>query len=139
MDANECVAFLLITNEQILLEKRSAHKALDPGLIAVPGGHIEPGESRAKALVREMEEELCLTPESYAFLCSLYHPTTELQLIHYYVVSRWSGDLCVREAETVAWYSVSDAPIDIEADKVALSEYLRMSMANNAMFNIELI
>jgi mutator protein MutT len=127
MEGNECVAFLLIADEKILLEKRSEHKALDPGLIAIPGGHIEPGESREQALAREMEEELCLKPESCAYLCSLYHPTTELQLIHYYAVSRWSGELCVREAASVAWHPIAEAAVDLEADKVALSEFLRVA------------
>jgi hypothetical protein len=73
-------------------------------------------------------------PESYGFLCTLLHPARALQLIHYYVVSRWSGELCAREAESVAWYPVADAPIDIEADRVALSEYLRIGAGRMAKF-----
>ena len=42
MQVYECVSFLLIQNEQILLEKRSKNKACDPNLIAIPGGHIVP-------------------------------------------------------------------------------------------------
>ncbi|UTV30541.1 NUDIX hydrolase [Photobacterium atrarenae] len=127
MKAHECVSFLLIEDGKLLLEKRAEDKATDPGLNAIPGGHIERGESQIQALFREVKEELDVTPKTYQFLCSLYHPTKELQLIHYYVVNAWEGALRSLEAETVEWYPVSAAPIDIRADQVALCEYQRVS------------
>ncbi|UXI03046.1 NUDIX hydrolase [Photobacterium sp. TY1-4] len=127
MQVHECVSFLLIEDGKILLEKRAEDKATDPGLIAISGGHIESGESQLQTLCREMKEELDVTPQAYQFLCSLYHPTKELQLIHYYVVNAWEGGLRSLEAETIEWYPISAAPIDIRADQVALSEYQRVN------------
>ena len=126
MKVHECVSFMLFDDKNVLLERRSKNKKLDPGLIALPGGHIEAGENREQALNRELMEELNLVSESFAYLCSLYHPTTELQLIHYYVVSKWQGEMKVLEADEVTWFAISDAPVEIEADKVALSEYRRL-------------
>ena len=134
MELKECVAFLLVADGGVLLEKRSMQKKFDPGLVAIPGGHIENGESREQALIREMEEELCVRPESFGYLCSLHHATKEMQLIHYYVVTRWSGTMAALEAEEVAWYPLSQAPVDIEADKVALSEYMRVRATGMARF-----
>ena len=134
MKANECVSFLLVNDKNVLLEKRSKNKKLDPGLIALPGGHIEAGESREQALKRELMEELNLVYESFGYLCSLYHPTTELQLIHYYVVSKWQGEMKALEADEVTWFPISDAPVEIEADKVALSEYQRLLSTQNVSF-----
>jgi mutator protein MutT len=134
MKANECISFLLINDKNVLLERRSKNKKLDPGLIALPGGHIEAGENREQALNRELMEELNLVSESSAYLCSLYHPTTELQLIHYYVVSKWQGEMKVLEADEVAWFSIFDTPVEIEADKVALSEYRRLLSTQNVLF-----
>jgi len=136
MNPNECVAFLIVDQERVLLEKRSATKVLDPGLTAIPGGHIEPGETRERALERELMEELNIVPTSYGYLCSLYHPTTDLQLIHYYVVSQWQGAMIAQEADEITWHPVSDAAgsIDIAADRVALSEYQRLAGCRQITF-----
>ncbi len=123
MEVHDCVSFILVDSGNILLEKRSETKETDPGLIAIPGGHIEEGESKEQALIRELNEELNVFPESYGYLCSLYHPTTELQLIHYYVVTKWSGEMRVQEADEIVWYSSVSAPLSIEADQLALFEY----------------
>ncbi len=126
MEVYECVSFLIIKDSHILLEKRSESKVSDPGLTNIPGGHMELGENQTETLFRELDEELTIAPTSFKYLCSLYHPTSELQLIHYYVVSSWTGSIKAVEAEDVNWYKLDKAPIGIEADKVALSEYLRL-------------
>lgn len=127
MDVKECVSFLLVDSNKVLLEKRAMNKATDPGLITIPGGHIENNETREQALLREMKEELDITPASYTFLCTLYHPTEELQLIHYYVVDEWTGNIQSQEAEQVMWCDLDgDLHVGIEADNVAIGEYVRL-------------
>ncbi len=127
MKAHECVSFLMLEGNDVLLEKRRDDKGTDPGLITLPGGHIEVGESQSEALFREVLEELNVTPTHYNFLCSLYHPTNELQLIHYYVVTRWAGEICAQEAEEVQWVPLASARVDIESDRLALAEVERVS------------
>ncbi|MGI9886269.1 NUDIX hydrolase [Vibrio chagasii] len=122
MDVNECVSFILLNESQVLLEKRSESKEMDPGLITIPGGHIEKGENQVQALFRELDEELNVVPIHYKYLCSLYHPTNEIQLIHYFIVSDWKGDITAQEADSVAWYPLNSAPVGITADCVALKE-----------------
>ncbi len=127
MKTYTCVSFLLIRNNQVLLEKRSLLKESDPGLIAIPGGHMEEGETQAQTLKREIDEELGVRALTRYFLCSLYHAaSTELQLIHYYVIGDWQGDIKAFEADEVFWVNFGDAQIDIEADRIALSEYVRI-------------
>ncbi|MFS1417454.1 NUDIX hydrolase [Vibrio splendidus] len=126
MDVHECVSFILINESQVLLEKRSDSKDTDPGLITIPVGHIEQGENQIQALFRELNEELNVTPTEYTFLCSLYHPTKELQLIHYFVVAQWQGEITAQEADSIAWYSLNSAPVGISADGVALKEVVRV-------------
>ncbi|WP_112480380.1 NUDIX hydrolase [Vibrio variabilis] len=127
MAVHECVSFILLRGSKLLLEKRSNTKETDPGLITIPGGHIEKGETKIQALVRELEEELCIVPIDSEYLCSLYHPTTELQLIHYFIVKDWKGDISVQEADDVGWYTITGAPVGIDADRVALSELQRVN------------
>ncbi|WP_325894774.1 NUDIX hydrolase [Grimontia sp. NTOU-MAR1] len=127
MEHQECVSFLLVKRGYALLETRSRDKETDPGVITIPGGHMESGETQLATLTRELTEELCISPKHHFYLCSLYHPTAaELQLIHYYVVTEWAGQLRNQEAETVEWYPLNDAPVQLEADKVALSEFVRI-------------
>ncbi|MDX2370902.1 MAG: NUDIX domain-containing protein [Colwellia sp.] len=127
MIVHECVAFILIDEAKVLLEQRSLHEESGAGLLNIPGGHIETGEDQVAALARELTEELTVKLESHQFLCSLYYPATELQLIHYYVVTKWSGVIKAVEAEAVYWHDIADAPLCGDTDKIALSEYSRLS------------
>src|SRR2546422_5193214 len=54
----ECVSGVLISDGAVLVEKRRADDHADPGLVLLPGGHVEVGESLNRALKREMREEL---------------------------------------------------------------------------------
>ncbi|MGB7994707.1 MAG: NUDIX domain-containing protein [Photobacterium halotolerans] len=126
-EVHDCVSFLLIRGEEVLLEKRKLSKVVDPGLMAIPGGHVEAGESLEQALHREVAEELTVTPIAYFPLCTLYHPTTELQRLHYYVVTDWTGELSAQEAEAVIWTSLYEPDAaTVEADNIALAEYRRV-------------
>jgi hypothetical protein len=49
-----CVAFMLIQDECVLLQRRSHTKRVVPGVLAVPGGHIEGTESPEEAVRREL-------------------------------------------------------------------------------------
>ncbi|MDX2370889.1 MAG: NUDIX domain-containing protein [Colwellia sp.] len=127
MIVHECVAFILIDEAKVLLEQRSLHEGSGPALLNIPGGHIETGEDQVAALARELTEELSVKLDSHQFLCSLYYPATELQLIHYYVITKWSGVIKAVEAEAVYWHKIAEAPLAGDTDKIALSEYIRLS------------
>lgn len=135
MEVHECVSFILVKDDQVLLETRAKDKDSDPGAIAIPGGHMEQGECQKTTLFREMEEELKINPSQFGYLCSLYHPTIELQLIHYYVVTSWQGDIQSLEAESVDWYSIIKAPVSTKVDSIALSEYQRLKVSLKPVFN----
>ncbi len=116
---------MLIADNRILVEKRSATKQLLPGVLAIPGGHVEEGESVEAALVREMQEELAITPHGFAHVCTLLHQADELRTIHYYVVERWIGEMAVLEAESLRWLALDDlGALDLEIDMQAVERYL---------------
>ncbi|MEM9604882.1 MAG: NUDIX domain-containing protein [Pseudomonadota bacterium] len=123
-----CVSFLLVQDNRILLETRRLDKASDPGLVAVPGGHMEPGEDEGATLARELEEELGVRALASHYVCSLLHPTTtELQWIHYHAVTAWSGEIQALEAARVDFHPLDGPlPIDVAADRVAVAEWLRL-------------
>jgi mutator protein MutT len=123
----ECVSFILINDGKVLLEKRRDDREIDPGLIMIPGGHIEDGETEQQALERELLEELGVKATRTDYVCTLIHTTREIQKIHYYLIRSWQGEIKTFEAESLFWHSVTDSTrLDIVPDRVALAEYLRL-------------
>ena len=53
------VVGVILRKERLLIIRRSL-TVIAPGLLCLPGGGIEPGETEAEALVREMREELTI-------------------------------------------------------------------------------
>jgi 8-oxo-dGTP diphosphatase len=127
VELRDCVAFMLIEGGKILAEKRTMATQLDPGAVAIPGGHVEPGESWEEALYREAKEELGVIISSPQFVCSLLEKLSELYRIHYYVVKSWAGQIECHEAESILWIPLSELErLDLDVDKIAVNEYLRI-------------
>jgi len=103
----ECVAGILIRGGSVLVEKRRADDKADPGLVMLPGGHVEPNESISEALKREMREELGIRIEKILPARIRYYTASngERQRIHYFHVRNWNGKIESNEAETVYWES----------------------------------
>ena len=105
--AAECVSGVLLANGRILVEKRRADDEADPGLVMLPGGHVEKGESLEAALRREMREELGVQVETSQPIRVRYYTASngERQRIHYFHILKWRGEIRSHEAETVYWES----------------------------------
>ena len=123
----ECVAFMLIKDGQILAEKRKRTKRVVPGAVALPGGHIEGRENPEEALCREIQEEVGIVPIEIAYVCTLLHRAQEFRKLHYFAVTRWEGEIVPREAEAVVWIPLNALEaLDLDVDKMAVQEYLRV-------------
>ena len=57
---------------EILIARRPLHKH-QGGLWEFPGGKIEDGEEAAQALIRELQEELGITPTAFRPLLTVEH------------------------------------------------------------------
>jgi 8-oxo-dGTP diphosphatase len=123
----ECVAFMLIKDDHVLAEQRKRTKRVVPGTIALPGGHIEEGERPVEALRREAQEELAIVPLEMAYVCTLLHRSQEFRKLHYFVVTRWEGEMQLREADAVRWIPLNAlSTLDLDVDRMAVAEYLRV-------------
>ncbi len=109
--AHEVVAGLIIQSQRILLGQRSPDREFYPGVWDVFGGHIEPGEEQQQTLIREMEEELGITPTTWTYLETLTKPSEQLT-VHLYLVTAWKGTPFNRQPEehsVIHWFSLAEA------------------------------
>ena len=68
---HEVVAALIVQSGRILLGLRSPDRSLYPNVWDLFGGHLEPGEAHQQTLLRELKEELGITPSQWTFLETL--------------------------------------------------------------------
>jgi 8-oxo-dGTP diphosphatase len=126
----ECIAFLLIKGNTVLAEKRKRTKQVMPGAIALPGGHLEEGEAPEATLLREVREELGIVIRDRYYVCMLLHRSQELRKLHYFAVHQWEGEITNHEADALLWVPFDEVEtFDLDVDRVALSEYLRVYQA----------
>ena len=112
MRADIVLGLLIDADGRVLLGKRAATKRAYPGLWDAIGGHREAGETIAAALVREMREELGVTPEVFDALATFAEPDRTRQgdnFYHLFVVTGWSGgepsNCAPAEHDAIAWFT----------------------------------
>src|SRR3954451_14887674 len=95
---HEVVAGLIIQANRILLGKRCPTRSAYPNVWDVFGGHVEPGETHSYTLVRELQEELGITPSEWTYIETLSINSPEDQgeqsalfQVHLNLVTAWSG------------------------------------------------
>jgi isopentenyl-diphosphate delta-isomerase type 1 len=107
------VVHVLVFNDsgQLLLQKRSMNKDVAPGKWDTSvGGHVSPGEDLKTAAMREMEEELGISPEDIKPLYSYIHADSyESELVFTYKCFH-NGPFPFNreEIDEVAFWSIDD-------------------------------
>jgi 8-oxo-dGTP diphosphatase len=88
---------------RILLSRRPDDKHLG-GLWEFPGGKLEPGESLADGLRREIDEELGIRVETHRPFIQVRHAYPDRQvLLDVHLVEQWHGEASGREGQEIAW------------------------------------
>jgi 8-oxo-dGTP diphosphatase len=82
-----------------------------PGYWEFPGGKVEPGESPAGALLRELDEELGLQVDRlYPWLVRTHDYEHAHVRLHFFEVAQWRGEARARVHDALAWALPNDAP-----------------------------
>jgi 8-oxo-dGTP diphosphatase len=102
------VAVICNQSGQILIAKRKAGGTMG-GLWEFPGGKIEPGETVAECIVREIQEELAIEITVGEHLISIEHtyPTFQITLIVHHC-QHISGIPQPIESDEICWVGVKD-------------------------------
>jgi 8-oxo-dGTP diphosphatase len=102
------VAVIWNGSGQILIDRRKIGGSMG-GLWEFPGGKIEPGETVAECIVREIREELAIEISVGAQLISIEHdyPTFQLRAIVHHC-QHLSGIPQPLESEEIRWVNVGE-------------------------------
>lgn len=114
-----CVGAVVHDPRGRLLLIRRGH-APAAGLWSLPGGRVEPGESDAEALVRELREETGLTVRPGTFLATVHRPP---YVINDYRAEAVGGELAAGDDAADARWVSADEYRDLE-DEGALVDGL---------------
>jgi 8-oxo-dGTP diphosphatase len=111
---HEIVAALIVRSQKILLGHRSATRAYYPNVWDVFGGHVELGEQHQQTLIRELQEELGITPTQWSYLqtISFFSEPSDQVTVYLYLVTDWTGTPMNRQLEehsAIGWFSLEQA------------------------------
>ncbi|MEE3327693.1 MAG: 8-oxo-dGTP diphosphatase [Myxococcota bacterium] len=105
------LTFIQAGSRVLLIRKK---RGLGAGLINGPGGKLERNESAAECAVREVEEEVGLTPLELEERGELRFQFVDGYAIHVhvFVAHGHRGQLCETEEAKPIWFDISDIPYE---------------------------
>ncbi len=131
------VGILLKNSSNVLMGKRPDGKPY-AGYWEFPGGKLEPNESVALALCRELKEELgieiSLDPSHYQELMIIEHDYPHAYVrLHVCLVQQWQGEPVGLEKQELSWQSLWHPQLTVDPVLPAawpMIEYLQAYLQN---------
>ena len=108
----EATLLFVIRDGQILLIHKK--RGLGAGNINGPGGRLEPGETPIEAAVREVEEELCVTPTGVSYAGELFFQFVDGLSIHgiVFTATGYEGTPTETDEAKPLWTPLDQIPYD---------------------------
>ena len=105
------LVFVVHDGQVLLIRKK---RGLGAGKINGPGGRIDPGETPMQCAIREVEEELCVTPEGAQHRGELLFQFTDRYSIHVHVflASDCRGEPRETDEAIPLWTDLDKIPYD---------------------------
>ncbi len=116
-DLVERTLCFLVKNEKVLLGYKKT--GFGKGNIVGIGGGVDDGESPIVAAIREVEEEVFVTPLNPAltgvmdfYFPYVKEPSAWNQRVFVYVAHSWTGTIAESDEIAPEWHSINDIPFD---------------------------
>jgi 8-oxo-dGTP diphosphatase len=107
-------ALFIRADGEVLLGLRAPTKKVWPNHWDTIGGRVEGGESLEQALIREVQEEIGVTPTRFRLIATVRERRPDIYgdaLHHVYAVTRWQGgepaNACHEHSE-LRWFGISE-------------------------------
>jgi len=123
MPRADVVVGIIFHERKFLAEKRKKSDEIDPGIVSLPGGHVELGETRKVALIREMKEELNIEVKKTRFIkkSRWIASNGEKQNVYYFLILDYEGKPVRRTAQRILWIEEMEE-LDIDIDREAVEK-----------------
>ena len=103
--------FVVRDGSILLIDKKTG---LGAGKVNGPGGRIDPGETALQGAIREVQEELCVTPTGVREAGELFFQFLDGYSLHgaVFTASSFSGELCETREARPRWTPVDRIPFE---------------------------
>jgi 8-oxo-dGTP pyrophosphatase MutT (NUDIX family) len=116
------VVGIVVRGNKFLVERRRWDETIDPGIVCLPAGHVEPNESLEDALKREMMEELDIKVKEMKFVCKNFYVASNGEKQHaycYYMVTDYDGEPVCKDAQEIFWEdNIENMSLEIDKETV---------------------
>jgi 8-oxo-dGTP diphosphatase len=101
--------FVMRDSQILLINKKTG---LGAGKINGPGGRIDPGETAMEGAIREVQEELCVTPSGVREAGELFFQFVDGYALHGFVFTAagFVGTLCETHEAAPLWTPIDSIP-----------------------------
>lgn len=101
--------FIIRQGRILLIHKK---RGLGAGKINGPGGRLDPGETPVEAAIREVEEEVCVTPQNVRPAGELLFQFCDGYSLHGYVFTAtdYTGTLAETDEARPEWFPLDSIP-----------------------------
>ena len=121
-----CAAALILKDGEVLLGLRAADREAWPGVWDLIGGHCEENVAPEEALIREICEEIGVTPTDYTHFATIQYSASQSQtdyMFLVYLVTEWTGfprNAQLHEHSEIRWFPLTEA---LQLENLALLDY----------------
>ncbi len=130
MDVVKVVVGIVMQDNKFLVERRLHDEVIDPDVVCLPGGHVEPDESLEDALKRELLEELNIHVNTCKYISRVFHVASngEKEDAYYFYVTEYQGTIPCQAAQELYWEDKVEN-LTFKVDRDAIHKVLSNSPA----------